>query len=168
MTWKSPSARFAAAPSTTTTEPERHPGPGARLTAGRAPGPGLGPGHGLCPAHSLGPGLGPGLLSLLCLLLSLLGSQRLAAEILPYELTINPTGHEAMDQALLDASLLASLREEAQAGPFALVARANDDLPRLDMSCAASVTTTPTSTSASMASLWRPRTWWRGWKRGRP
>lgn len=37
-----------------------------------------------------------------------------------------------MDQALLDASLLASLREEAQAGPFALVARANDDLPRLD------------------------------------
>ena len=132
MTWKSPSARFAAAPSTTTTEPDRHPGPGARLTAGRAPGPGLGPGHGLCPAHSLGPGLGPGLLSLLCLLLSLLCSQRLAAEILPYELTINPTGHEAMDQALLDASLLASLREEAQAGPFALVARANDDLPRLD------------------------------------
>ena len=37
-----------------------------------------------------------------------------------------------MDQALLDASLLASLRQEAQAGAFALVARANDDLVRLN------------------------------------
>lgn len=54
------------------------------------------------------------------------------AETLPYDLTIKPTGQEAMDQALLDASLLASLREEAKAGAFALVARANDDLPRLD------------------------------------
>ena len=59
-------------------------------------------------------------------------SPSLRAETLPYDLTIKPTGQEAMDQALLDASLLASLREEAKAGAFALVARANDDLPRLD------------------------------------
>jgi len=37
-----------------------------------------------------------------------------------------------MDQALLDASLLASLRQESQAGAFALVARANEDLVRLN------------------------------------
>ncbi len=56
----------------------------------------------------------------------------LLADTLPYDLKIKPTGDKAMDQALLDASLLASLREEAKAGAFALVARANDDLPRLD------------------------------------
>lgn len=65
-------------------------------------------------------------------LLGLLFCASLSAETLPYDLRIKPTGHQAMDQALLDASLLASLREEAKAGPFALVARANDDLPRLD------------------------------------
>ena len=72
-----------------------------------------------------------GLLTASLLATSLFGSG-LRAETLPYDLTIKPTGQEAMDQALLDASLLASLREEAKAGAFALVARANDDLPRLD------------------------------------
>ena len=55
-----------------------------------------------------------------------------AADVMPYDLTLKPTGHAAMDQALLDASLLASLREEAKAGAFALVSRASNDLPRLD------------------------------------
>ncbi|MGB4336029.1 MAG: autotransporter assembly complex family protein [Chromatiaceae bacterium] len=55
-----------------------------------------------------------------------------AADVMPYDLTLKPTGNAAMDQALLDASLLASLREEAKAGAFALVSRANNDLPRLD------------------------------------
>ncbi|MFZ1538848.1 MAG: autotransporter assembly complex family protein [Chromatiaceae bacterium] len=55
-----------------------------------------------------------------------------AADLIPYDLTLKPTGNPAMDQALLDASLLASLREEAQAGAFALVSRASNDLPRLD------------------------------------
>ncbi|MGB8144441.1 MAG: hypothetical protein WCF05_04585, partial [Chromatiaceae bacterium] len=55
-----------------------------------------------------------------------------AADIMPYDLTLEPTGNQVMDQALLDASLLATLREEAQAGAFALVSRANNDLPRLD------------------------------------
>ncbi len=55
-----------------------------------------------------------------------------AADVIPYDLTLKPTGNPAMDQALLDASLLASLREEAQAGAFALVSRASNDLPRLD------------------------------------
>jgi len=55
-----------------------------------------------------------------------------AGDEIPYDLTFKPTGDQAMDQALLDASLLASLREEAKAGPFALVSRAKNDLPRLD------------------------------------
>ncbi|MBP7983959.1 MAG: hypothetical protein KAY97_03775, partial [Chromatiaceae bacterium] len=55
-----------------------------------------------------------------------------AADVMPYNLTLKPTGNQVMDQALLDASLLATLREEAQAGAFALVSRANNDLPRLD------------------------------------
>ena len=38
-----------------------------------------------------------------------------AADVMPYNLTLKPTGNQVMDQALLDASLLASLREEAQA-----------------------------------------------------
>ena len=32
-----------------------------------------------------------------------------AADVMPYDLTLKPTGNAAMDQALLDASLLASL-----------------------------------------------------------
>ncbi len=55
-----------------------------------------------------------------------------AADVMPYNLTLKSTGNQVMDQALLDASLLATLREEAQAGAFALVSRANNDLPRLD------------------------------------
>ncbi len=68
---------------------------------------------------------------LLSLLLACSGSV-LAADAPFYDLTIKPTGVNEMDQALLDASLLASLREEAPAGAFALVARASNDVARLD------------------------------------
>ena len=69
-----------------------------------------------------------------CLLSLLLACSAsvLAADAPFYDLTIKPTGVNEMDQALLDASLLASLREEAPAGAFALVARASNDVARLD------------------------------------
>lgn len=69
---------------------------------------------------------------LLALLLMVQTTLLLAADVLPYDLVIKPTGNPDIDQALRDASLLVSLREEAQAGPFALVSRANNDLVRLD------------------------------------
>ena len=75
------------------------------------------------------PGSGAWLISLLLLVFA---AAVPAADVMPYDLTLKPTGNAAMDQTLLDASLLASLREEAKAGAFALVSRANNDLPRLD------------------------------------
>jgi translocation and assembly module TamA len=55
-----------------------------------------------------------------------------AADTLPYSLVIAPTQDGAIDQAIADASLLATLRETAPVGPFALIARADGDAARLD------------------------------------
>jgi translocation and assembly module TamA len=49
-----------------------------------------------------------------------------------YDLTIAPTDHPALDQALKDASQLQSLKEKAPVGPFALILRAKGDVDRFD------------------------------------
>ena len=49
-----------------------------------------------------------------------------------YDLTIAPTDHPALDQALKDASQLQSLKEKAPVGPFALILRAKGDADRFD------------------------------------
>jgi translocation and assembly module TamA len=61
-----------------------------------------------------------------------LGAAVFAADPLPYSVTITPTGHAPLDQALADASLLAGLRERAPVGPFALLTRAESDAARFD------------------------------------
>ncbi len=53
-----------------------------------------------------------------------------AADPQPYTVTIDKTGNAALDQALNDSSTLISLREKAPVGPFALVARAQEDANR--------------------------------------
>jgi translocation and assembly module TamA len=53
-----------------------------------------------------------------------------AADPQPYTVTFQPTGEPALDQALTQSSSLVSLRESAPVGPFALVARAQDDVGR--------------------------------------
>ncbi|HTO41041.1 MAG TPA: BamA/TamA family outer membrane protein [Rhizomicrobium sp.] len=55
----------------------------------------------------------------------------LAADPQPYTVDITPTEQDGLDQALADSALLVSLREQAPAGPFALVARARGDVERL-------------------------------------
>lgn len=54
-----------------------------------------------------------------------------AADV-PYSLTIAPTANPELDQAIADASLLATLRESAPVGAFALVTRADSDAGRFD------------------------------------
>ncbi|MFZ0791112.1 MAG: hypothetical protein WAM94_15980, partial [Chromatiaceae bacterium] len=69
--------------------------------------------------------------ALVCVVLTL-GAAARAADTLPYSLSIRPTGEGALDQAVMDASLLAGLRERAPVGPFALIARAESDAARID------------------------------------
>jgi translocation and assembly module TamA len=54
----------------------------------------------------------------------------LAADPQPYAVTIDKTGNAALDQALVDSSTLINLSESAPVGPFALVARAQEDASR--------------------------------------
>lgn len=54
-----------------------------------------------------------------------------AADPLPYTVTLAKTGNGALDAALRASSQLQSLAAKAPAGPFAVVARARADLPRL-------------------------------------
>ena len=53
-----------------------------------------------------------------------------AADPQPYEVQLAPTGQEPLDRALRDSSNLIGLRE-APVGPFALIARAREDVGRL-------------------------------------
>lgn len=53
-----------------------------------------------------------------------------AADPQPYTVAIAATGNGALDAALTDASQLEALREKAKVGPFALVARAKEDVGR--------------------------------------
>ena len=54
-----------------------------------------------------------------------------AADPQPYTVALAPLGEPALDQALKDSSTLIGLREQAPAGPFALVTRARADQARL-------------------------------------
>jgi translocation and assembly module TamA len=54
-----------------------------------------------------------------------------AADPLAYTVTISPTGDAALDAALSASAQLVSLRTRAPAGPFAVVTRARQDVPRL-------------------------------------
>ena len=53
-----------------------------------------------------------------------------AADPQPYTVTIAKTGDAALDRAIADSSTLASLRNQVPVGPFALVARAQNDAAR--------------------------------------
>jgi translocation and assembly module TamA len=55
----------------------------------------------------------------------------LAADPLAYTVKISPTGDAALDAALSASAQLVSLRTRAPAGPFAVVTRARQDVPRL-------------------------------------
>ena len=67
----------------------------------------------------------------LLFLLALAPARATAADPQPYTVTFAPTGQPQVDTALADSAMLATLREVAPAGPFALVARARGDGPRL-------------------------------------
>ncbi len=67
----------------------------------------------------------------LCLAL-LIGVRVGVADPPAYQLSISPTGDETIDQALADASLLATLRDDAPVGAFALISRAETDAARLE------------------------------------
>jgi len=54
-----------------------------------------------------------------------------AADPLPYTVTLPSTGNGALDAALSASSQLQSLRSRAPAGPFAVISRARQDIPRL-------------------------------------
>ncbi|MBS0560401.1 MAG: BamA/TamA family outer membrane protein [Proteobacteria bacterium] len=54
-----------------------------------------------------------------------------AADPQPYATEIAPSGNAALDQALRDASTLVSLQTAGPVGPFGLIARARQDVPRL-------------------------------------
>jgi translocation and assembly module TamA len=54
-----------------------------------------------------------------------------AADPLAYTVTISPTGDPALDAAVSASAQLVSLRTRAPAGPFAVVTRARQDVPRL-------------------------------------
>jgi translocation and assembly module TamA len=54
-----------------------------------------------------------------------------AADPLPYDVTLAPTGNAALDAALHDSSTLVSLQKVGTVGPFGLLARARQDVGRL-------------------------------------
>lgn len=72
-----------------------------------------------------------GLSGLFAALLAFAGPA-LAADPQGYEVDIQSTGVDDLDQALHDSSLLVTLSEKAPTGPFALVARAKGDVERLE------------------------------------
>ncbi len=53
-----------------------------------------------------------------------------------YQVTVGATGNGDLDQALSESSQLESLRKKSPVSPFALVARARDDIPRLQTALA--------------------------------
>jgi translocation and assembly module TamA len=55
-----------------------------------------------------------------------------AADPQPYEVTLKPTGDDALDTALRDSASLIALRESAPVGGFALTERARQDEQRFD------------------------------------
>ena len=61
----------------------------------------------------------------------LAGTPAMAADPLPYTVKISPSGDGALDAALSASAQLMSLRTRAPAGPFAVVTRARQDVPRL-------------------------------------
>jgi translocation and assembly module TamA len=54
-----------------------------------------------------------------------------AADPLPYTVKIDPTGVSALDAAIAGSLQLVTLRKRAPAGPFAVISRARQDIPRL-------------------------------------
>jgi translocation and assembly module TamA len=69
-------------------------------------------------------------LATLCLAIAIFAAHVMAADPLPYKVTLKPTGNAALDAALTGSSTLVSLQKSAPAGPFALVERARLDLQR--------------------------------------
>ncbi len=65
------------------------------------------------------------------LLLLMLPLRAFAADLQPYTVALAPTGQAPVDAAMLASATLVTLREVAPAGPFAVIARARNDLPRL-------------------------------------
>ncbi len=65
------------------------------------------------------------------ILLFLSVTPALAADPLPYAIHLPGTGNAQLDAALTASSQLQSLRTRAPAGPFAVIARARQDIPRL-------------------------------------
>ena len=63
---------------------------------------------------------------------ALVGPATHAADPQPYTVSIEKTGNAALDKALSDSSTLVSLRESAPVGPFALIARAQQDVGRFE------------------------------------
>ncbi|MDR3435372.1 BamA/TamA family outer membrane protein [Telmatospirillum sp.] len=55
-----------------------------------------------------------------------------AADPQPYGLSIQSSDDSSLDSALRDSSQLQTLQQRAPAGPFALISRAKDDVPRLE------------------------------------
>ncbi len=70
--------------------------------------------------------------AVLCLVASVAAWPSQAADPQPYALTIQSVDDSALNAALRDSAQLQTLRERAPAGPFALVSRAKDDIPRLE------------------------------------
>jgi translocation and assembly module TamA len=56
----------------------------------------------------------------------------LAADPVAYTVHIDKTGNAPLDAAIEGSSQLVGLRKKAPAGPFAVIARARQDIPRLD------------------------------------
>jgi translocation and assembly module TamA len=54
-----------------------------------------------------------------------------AADPQPYDVALAPTGNAALDQALHNSSTLVTLQTAGSVGPFGLIARAQQDIPRL-------------------------------------
>src|SRR4051812_17770214 len=63
-------------------------------------------------------------------ILASVGPATQAADPQPYTVALDKTGNAALDQALADSSMLVSLREKAPVAPFALIARAQQDVER--------------------------------------
>jgi translocation and assembly module TamA len=70
--------------------------------------------------------------AMLALVAVLVGPATQAADPQPYTVSIDNTGNSALDQALHDSSMLVSLRESAPVAPFALIARAQEDVGRFE------------------------------------